>query len=153
VREPLFPATREGLCFNCEQSHGSQQIAAGKRETATAASAWLDAELLARARRFTPIALPADAAHPGNGKPKDISVDVWGGRRKGLPRQWTGAQCLQSCIASLLGADLARVPNPEASYAARDNWHDHFNERLAKQVGHRLEFLPVHMCPPRNHSL
>jgi hypothetical protein len=127
-----------------------QMAAAGKRETPIATRVtWPDAELLARARRHKPIEIPAEAARSGDGGWKDVSVDVWGARRKGLARQWSNGQCLQASIASLLGADVAEVPNPEISYAARDDWHSHYNERLAKAIGHRLEFLPAHACPPR----
>lgn len=44
------------------------------------------------------------------------------------------------------------MPNPEISYAARDDWHSHYNERLTEAIGHRLKFLPAHARPPRNHT-
>lgn len=104
------------------------------------------AELRARAKRFKPIPITPSSS---NGQPKDISLDAWGARRKGLSRQWTNANCLRCSIASLLGADIAKVPDPQVSYDAEDDWSGHYNARLAK-IGYRLDFLPATMCPPRN---
>jgi hypothetical protein len=104
------------------------------------------AELRRRAERLKPIPV---APSSSNGQPKDVSVDAWGARRRGLSRQWTNANCLRCSIASLLGADIAKVPDPQVSYDAEDDWSDHYNARLAK-IGCRLDFLPATMCPPRN---
>jgi hypothetical protein len=111
----------------------------------------VDAELaqaLARARSIKPIVVQPD--RPVTTEWRDDSVDAWGARRKGLARQWASGQCLQGAVASLLGCDVSKVPNPEVSYNAKADWHDHYNERLAKATGYRLEFLEPHCCPPRN---
>jgi hypothetical protein len=63
---------------------------------------------------------------------------------------WSNGQCLQACVASLLGADVSKVPDPQISYDADPDWHDHYNARLEKATGHRLDFLPASTCPPRN---
>jgi hypothetical protein len=70
-----------------------------------------------------------------------------------LKRAWSDGQCLQACIASILGADVARIPDPTASYNAKADWHEHYNTRLAKATGFRLSFLPPSLCPPRNNAL
>jgi len=33
---------------------------------------------------------------------------------------------------------------------ADGDWHDHYNARLAKATGYRLDFLPASTCPPRD---
>jgi hypothetical protein len=118
----------------------------------------IDAELEARlavVRRYKPI--PIDAVPTPNPRPAqwtDASTDRWGARRKGLARQWSNGQCLQASIASVMGAaDIAKVPDPTVSYDARPgDWTDHYNARLVKATGYRLEFLDAHAIPPRNPS-
>jgi hypothetical protein len=109
-------------------------------------------ELLARGANLKPIPLEPSS---GNGRWKDsLNSDSWGAPPRGhqlLRRAWSNGQCLQACIASLLGADVTKVPNPEASYdAARDDWHDHYNTQLEQATGHRLDFIPASLCPPKN---
>jgi hypothetical protein len=38
----------------------------------------------------------------------------------------------------------------EISYDAEPDWHAHYNARLAKATGCRLDFLPASTCPPRD---
>jgi hypothetical protein len=109
-----------------------------------------DAELAREIARIRPLK-PTPVGAASNG-PVDASVDQCGARRNGLARQWSNGQSLQASIASILGADLAKVPNPEISYAARDDWHDHYSERLRAATGYVLEVLPEHAFPPRNPS-
>jgi hypothetical protein len=89
-----------------------------------------------------------------SGEWKDASqADPWGRPPRGnqlLARQWGGGNCLRGCIASLLNAEIAKVPDPDTSYVAKADWHDHYNKRLAKATGHRLDFLPASLCPPRD---
>jgi hypothetical protein len=84
---------------------------------------------------------------------KDSSRYAWDASTRGnqlLAKTWGGGNCLKGCIASLLNADIAKIPDPERSYAAEADWHGHFNKRLAKATGYRLDFLPTSLCPPRN---
>jgi hypothetical protein len=108
------------------------------------------AELRARARRCKPIPLPS----PESWKWKDsLRSDPWGAPPSGnqlLKKAWSNGQCLQACIGSLLNADVRKVPDPEISYDAEPDWHAHYNARLAKATGCRLDFLPASTCPPRD---
>jgi hypothetical protein len=108
------------------------------------------AELQMRAKRFKPIPLPS----PGNWKWKDsLRSDPWGAPPSGnqlLRTAWSNGQCLQACIGSLLNADVRKVPDPQISYDAGDDWHDHYNARLEKATGSRIDFLPASTCPPKN---
>jgi hypothetical protein len=107
--------------------------------------------MLERARSYKPIEVAAAPKPRPAPNPTDTSVDAWGARRKGLARQWSNGQCLQASIASVLGADFVKVPNPTVSYDARPgDWTDHYNARLVKATGCRLEFLEAHAIPPRN---
>lgn len=109
------------------------------------------AEMRATVRRLRPIPVEAASTPRPAPNPTDTSVDAWGARRKGLARQWSNGQCLQASIASVMGADFAKVPDPTVSYDARPgDWTDHYNERLVKATGCRLEFLEAHAIPPRN---
>jgi hypothetical protein len=146
--------------------HKQKECTAVRRSSPTAASpfsatvgrARIDAELEARiatVRRLRPI--PIDAVPTPSPRPAqwtDASTDRWGARRKGLARQWENAQCLQASIASVMGAaDIAKVPDPTASYYAEPaDWHNHYNARLVKATGYRLEFLEAHAIPPKNLS-
>lgn len=89
-----------------------------------------------------------------SGEWKDASqADPWGRPPRGnqlLAKQWGGGNCLWACIASLLNAEVSKIPDPVSSYDADPDWHDHYNTRLEKATGHRLEFLPASLCPPRN---
>jgi hypothetical protein len=108
------------------------------------------AELLASAKRWKPISV----APTSNGEWKDLSRPSAGGpmpRSGPLARAWSGGQCLQACVASLLNTTPERVPDPGGSYKAEPrDWHGHYNDLLTKATGHRLEFLPPSLCPPRN---
>jgi hypothetical protein len=116
-----------------------------RRETLARAT-----EALANARKYKPIPVPASS---GNGWKDSSNENPWGARPRGnqlLAKTWGGGNCLKGCIASLLNASIANVPDPESSYAAKDDWHDHYNKRLEKATGHRLDFLPASLCPPRD---
>ena len=140
----------------CVARRSSPTGASSPSRAAPVGRARIDAELEARiatVRRLRPI--PIDAVPTPSPRPAqwtDASTDRWGARRKGLARQWENAQCLQASIASVMGAaDIAKVPDPTASYDARPgDWTDHYNARLVKTTGCRLEFLEAHALPPRN---
>jgi hypothetical protein len=119
------------------------------RGAASTATRMPDAELLAKAKRLRPIPVPAAAP---SGKWNDASFDRWGARRKtGVPRAWQGGNCLKGCIASILGVEISRVPEPAESWSeGARGWLDRYGERLVKATGCRLERLPPHACPPRN---
>jgi hypothetical protein len=108
------------------------------------------AEALAKAATYKPIPVPPN---PGNGWKDSSRADPWGRPPRGpqlLAKTWGGGNCLKGCIASLLNADIAKVPDPDSSYKAEADWHDHYNKRLEKATGHRLDFLPASLCPPRD---
>jgi hypothetical protein len=124
------------------------------REGHTCVRRPVDAELVelrARAKRHKPIPV---APSPVNWQWKDsLHADPWGAPPNGnqlLSKAWSNGQCLQACVASLLNADVSKVPDPQVSYDADDAWHDHYNARLERATGHQLDFLPASTCPPRN---
>jgi hypothetical protein len=108
-------------------------------------------ELIAKVGTYEPVPVPPSS---GNGWQDSSRADLWGRPPRGnqlLARQWSDGQCLQACLASILNTTPERVPDPEVSYVEEsEDWHDHYNEQLAKATGHRLEFLPVSLCPPRD---
>jgi hypothetical protein len=64
-----------------------------------------------------------------------------------LARRWTGGNCLRAAVASILGADIAAVPEPV--FDGR-GWLARFDEQLREQTGYRLEPWPASVCPPRD---
>lgn len=84
-----------------------------------------------------------------------LHSDPWGAPPRGnqlLKKAWSNGHCLQACVASLLNADVSKVPDPQISYDAGPDWHAHYNARLEKATGHRLDFLPASTCPPTNNN-
>jgi hypothetical protein len=86
---------------------------------------------------------------------RDSSTDRWGARdREVVAKAWRGGNCLAACIGSLLGVDIATVPDPTTvEYRQSGDWLAAYNKRLAEQLGQRLEELPVVCCPPDQTSL
>jgi hypothetical protein len=83
----------------------------------------------------------------------DASFNAWGApaQRQVVAKAWGGGNCLKGCIASMLGADISRVPEPADDWSERaGGWLDRYSQRLAKQTGYRLEKLPAGACPPRS---
>jgi hypothetical protein len=119
------------------------------RGAASTAKRMSDAELLAKAKRLRPIPVPA-AAPSGNGTTPRSTAGEPGGKT-GVPRAWQGGNCFKGCIASILGVEISRVPEPAESWSeGARGWLDRYGERLVKATGYRLERLPAHACPPRN---
>jgi hypothetical protein len=149
AKGPSFDSKRESRDWLA--SHHRREGCAGR----SAARARLDdaelAELRARARRCRPIPV---APSPGSWQWKDsLRSDPWGAPPSGnqlLRKAWSNGQCLQACVASLLGADVSKVPDPTISYDAEPDWHAHFNARLEKATGYRLDFLPASTFPPKD---
>jgi len=146
---PGFGSKRESKAWHTR--HVREECVVRRSATARARPLVAElAELRARAKHFKPIPV---APSPGKWQWKDsLHSDPWGAPPSGnqlLSKAWTGGQCLQACIGSVLNADVRKVPDPEISYDAGDDWHDHYNARLAKATGHRLDFLPPTVCPPK----
>jgi len=68
-----------------------------------------------------------------------------------VAKSWGGGNCLKGCIASILGAEISRVPDPADDWSTEaQGWLSRYSERLARETGFRLEKLPPTVCPPRN---
>jgi hypothetical protein len=68
-----------------------------------------------------------------------------------VARAWGGGNCLRGCIASILGAEISRIPEPADDWPEEaQGWLDRYSRRLAKQIGYRLDQLPPTVCPPKN---
>jgi hypothetical protein len=82
-------------------------------------------------------------------------VSGWGGRDAladiGL-RTHTGGNCLQACVAMLLGAYVGRanIPDPTPFFSSHgDEWREAYNDELGRALGLRLEEEPAIWCRER----
>lgn len=111
------------------------------------------AERIAAARSFKRIPLPEPSTPAETVEWHDSSFDRWGAptQRQVVAKSWGGGNCLKACIASILGAEISRVPEPADDWSTEaQGWLSRYSERLAKQTGYRLDKLPPTVCPPRN---
>jgi hypothetical protein len=87
---------------------------------------------------------------------EDVSSDRWGSRQQNQPlhRTYAGGNCLKACVASIIGCDIAKVPDPTLhEYAKSGPWFEAYNKRVRKATGHTLEELPKVCLPPQGNEL
>jgi hypothetical protein len=139
------------LCCGFPYNEGHRcEVSAGRASRAAVIPS--SAELRARAERFKPLPIPVYKEVPAKDW-QDTSHDRWGAPARGpqlLGRQWTNGNCLRACVASMLNADIARVPDPSSLYNRGGPWFDAYSKQVADKTGYRLERLPLSLCPPRD---
>jgi len=108
---------------------------------------------LAQARECKPVDPSVNSPGGRNGW-HDTTRDLWGRRQGSHDRAlWAGGNCLKSCLATMLQAPIACVPDPTLHFRNPESWWEDYSLELAQKLNVRLEEIAAGSCPPLRRGL